>query len=495
MKTTLILLLTFFTTLGFSQKVKVKKDEVLFDGVAVAKVEEPAQLDYIFTSLDGSNSIKVNYKYLKITEELTNKWLIVSDANGERKTEIEMEFLSFTMNLKKATAELLAKKYNIITTNGIENLDDFFSTERPSLTDKNNALISQKNVKEQEAWNQNFNVDYIGKKIFEGPIPYSTSPVDNYKRDKNYENLIGYYNITPKSSSSTTSDIYTIYDYDEPNGQEIATAYVDVTDETSVRLVREKTSFNYKTKVSPLKNSSQTREKEFVEELVSHLYINNIILNEKTKAIAAEKKLAWADYEERIATSSNLYDVEGYVVDKDGTKYEGTITMIWEYIPTPDNPTGTMNVNIGNSWVGKEVKIDYINEKEKSRDEKFKSIDNISFFVKNGDDPERHYKGISLLSESSKSGDQLIITSQFYEIIEENDKIAIFRHPQNKETGILLKGRSYGFILYNNEGNFKRFSNLEQYLSCKLPEEVKFLDYSNISNVKKVFDNYNNSCN
>ena len=397
MKRALFLFMIFFTLLASAQKVKVKKEQVLIDGVAVAKFEEPVKLNYIITSLDNSTKINVIYKILKITEEVTKQWLIVSDESGERKTEVEMEFFTFSMNLKKLTAELLIKKYPIITTNGIENLDEFFSEDRPNLTEEFNGLLSNQAgiEKEARAISASLNIDTDSRRIFEGNVPYTTSVVDDREREKgSYENLIATYSYTTPSGSF--NPVFSVYDLDN---HKVAIATINVFNEISVNLPYEERQFTYNAKTKLTQSSSEYQKAEFVKELIGWLYVNEVPLgnqmnNEKAQAIEAKNEVAQSKYEEAKANSSNLYDVEGYVIDEEGIKYEGTITMIWEDIPNPNDNTqiGTI-IDLDGDSLGKFVQIKYLNENEKSRFKQFKSKDGVSFYVKNGDGSETHYKG------------------------------------------------------------------------------------------------------
>lgn len=490
--TLLIILISFFS---FAQKVKVKKGQVLIDGVAVAKFEEPIRLDYIITSLDNSNSIKVTYKTLKITEEVTKQWLIVSDVSGERKTEVEMEFFSFSMNLKKLTAELLIKKFPIITSNGIENLDGFFSEDRPNLTEEFNGLLSNQAgiEKEARAISASLNIDTDSRRIFEGNVPYTTSTVDDREREKgSYDNLIATYSSS--ISNGSNFPVFSIYDLDN---HKVATASTGPFNEIFVTLPYQDAEFTYKGKIKLTGSSSEYQKGEFVKEVIGWLYVNEVPLgnqmnNERNQVIDGKNEVAWSEYEDAKTNSSNLYDVNGYVVDEEGVKYEGNITMEWENIPSPQSVQGDdsgMVVNIGSGNYGSSVQIKYLNEKEKSRFKHFKSKDGVDFYAKNEDGSEIHYKGITIVKSNSKTD------SKFYEILEENTKITFFTNPSNKNNaGIIIPGKKgFMFIIANKE---KNYIALKEYLNCDLPVDFKnSIDYSNPSEIKKLSEYYMSSCN
>lgn len=108
-----------------SQTVKVKKDKVLFDNVPVALVNVKGR-DYTYTSLGNDNHFIVAYEPASDSQGSEAKLLITDPISGHSK-EAPMEWYSVSMNFKKGIAELMAKKYNIITDNGVENVASLFS--------------------------------------------------------------------------------------------------------------------------------------------------------------------------------------------------------------------------------------------------------------------------------------------------------------------------------------------------------------------------------
>ncbi|MCV6630467.1 MAG: hypothetical protein OIF50_11495 [Flavobacteriaceae bacterium] len=122
-----------------AQKIKVKKDKVLYDGVAVA-VASGSGYSFTYTSLDGSIEIKVTSDGQGQPEGHV-EMLTIKDVKQDRTRIIPMEFLSITMSRKKAIAELLTKKYDFINSEGFANVDAFFN-EQKSAEQKAKILAS-----------------------------------------------------------------------------------------------------------------------------------------------------------------------------------------------------------------------------------------------------------------------------------------------------------------------------------------------------------------
>jgi len=207
----LIILTCFIVSTSFSQTVKVKKDKVLFDGIPVATVKVKKR-DYTYTSLNNSNTIIVRLKPSPTGE---NETLVVTDVNGRSSEELPMEWYSVSINYKKGIAELMAKKYNLITDNGIENVAAFFDkdaseemtevdeeTMESAVEDYENKLKNNRNIQGQRG----YVVDASGQK-WEGIVSLEHEKFYDPRKD-----WAGY-----KLASKTA--LNGVLDYTDENGQ------------------------------------------------------------------------------------------------------------------------------------------------------------------------------------------------------------------------------------------------------------------------------------
>jgi hypothetical protein len=271
MKKIICLLLLALPIITFSQEIKEKKDQILFDGTPVAKVEKIGS-DFKFTSLNNANSFTATQNFLKISNTETKQWLVIADSDGKRKSEILMEFLSFTLNTKKGIAELLAKKYKIITSNGVENLDAFFAAERPKFSDEVEKAKQANLANEKELATVNYQVLTKDKFIFSGFVP-SDALTDKHTDLENKEYLskvVAQYKIY-KAQGSSPFPLLNI-DISSLSDRVIAKA-VESGQNMVVALNETNKTFVY----SPAKRLNQSDPvsvSDFIIELMNQTYIN-----------------------------------------------------------------------------------------------------------------------------------------------------------------------------------------------------------------------------
>jgi len=153
----LILTTTFVVTVS-AQKVKLKKNQVLVDGVAIAKYESKGNYYTVFTDLKDPKKI-INAKYTaynKPGSKSRYQWVTFLNADETLQSDVKLEDLIFSLNFRKGLAETMLKKFNMLTMDGInmEAFNTFMEVERPNLMDqysgKNVSTVS-KEVNEESA--------------------------------------------------------------------------------------------------------------------------------------------------------------------------------------------------------------------------------------------------------------------------------------------------------------------------------------------------------
>ena len=97
MRKIILALLITLPLLSFSQKIKVKKGLVTFDGKEVAKLDDDTRDHYKFSTLKGEKAFDVVFKGMSASNLEGFQWLEMTSADG-KKTEIPYEVLMTSFN-------------------------------------------------------------------------------------------------------------------------------------------------------------------------------------------------------------------------------------------------------------------------------------------------------------------------------------------------------------------------------------------------------------
>ena len=461
MKKIIILFIILFSFNLNAQKIKVKKGKVLIDGVAVATVKALGST-YTFTSLNNKNTIITKSHRLQITKELEKKWLTIYDAEEKRFSEVEMEYFSVTLNGKKSVAELLIKKYALITTNGVENIESFLDKERPSLTEEYNGLIKKEVVKNSELKNLNLTVNPNAKNIAEKG------------------NIIGTYKAV-QNKGPQNGQIYTIYDLDF---NKVAIASPGSMGKISVSLPYAKNKFLFKAKTSIAQKTSIYNEGKLVTEIIEQMYLNNVTLghqvNLQKKIDADTKKEQVRDFkktEKEILEkqSVNIYKEHGYIITKEGVKTEGVISIMFEDLY---NKVGK-NIT---EYKGKASTVTFINDNTSKSKIYSSKKNNVDFCIDKDNKCFKALKGF--------------LGKTYYEVIDESENSNLFLYKKSGTSimKIIKKGDvdGYTFITLFKKKNIKK---LNQYLNCsEITDDLSQFKYNKIEDVKELIKLYNTTC-
>lgn len=495
-KIVLSVLVIFLVFTANAQKIKIKKNEVLVDGKAISKFVVDGE-DYVFTDLnDDSKKFKVDFKSIRRDKKIIKKWLVVTNKDKSKSSEIEMEYLSITMSNKKAVAELFFKKYNILTLTGIDTqaLDAFFDVERPSQSEIATAIVNGDIENQKKLNNLNINVDTKAKRIFKGQIPYSSSKADERKRNANViKNLIGTYNLS-NTTDSFDPGIITIYDLAK---RKIAIAKDNGIKDFKVTLPYSKSEFTYTVRNNYRKNSFD--EAKFIIELTQQLFSNNVTLGNQISEIKQENSLAKTEqkkeaFEDFKKNSRNIYFTKGYIIDAKKGKREGEIQFI---VQKPKTKSGIADLDM--ATLGQRVTLKYLNKKNKTRFDDFRSKSEEKFCISNEDESERCFiglrakgKGVELAARglSSLSFD----TSYYYEIIKENGNIGIYKDITFDSGGYLVKiAKEKKALQFNTKNKDKNIEHFEEYFNGSInTNDVEDFDFSNEKDVLKLLELYKN---
>ncbi|WP_405400065.1 hypothetical protein [Maribacter sp. Asnod2-G09] len=476
---------------GFDGKVKIKNDIVTLGKSEVAKLVEKDSL-FTYTSFDGSKSLNVIFHdYIIYGEKENNRfrWLELSDNKGNS-ADVRMEFtLNFANNSKQITV-LLAKAYNLITTDGLANLDSFFAINRPELSGDYNMAKAEndKMLAEMKA-----TVDR------RRPL-YKLSETGEIKRasDDQYLGKI----ILPKNldmiEESTTKIIV-----GERFNKKILELIPTGGRNEFVAIFYGNDYYYFR---SDNTNIAFEKDQQEIREEILNLIIGknkDSILDlgyEEYKAIKLSE--AVKRYKARKLLSPNIYAKQGFVIDDEGEKFEGKISINFEELINPAKDESVVFKNVaevgGNSKYGKEVYVAYVNEKGKDKAKTFKSSRGTQFYIDEGNSAGKYVGFKTNVDEFEAAIAAVSLNfnySSYYYVLSESDKIIFYKKPLTDAKGIKTKvqDRGYNFITANADRNFER---LKKYLEdcSSLPESFKDLDYTSIEDINTLIEYYNSSC-
>ncbi len=474
-----LLILLLVPVLAFSQKLKTKKDRILFDEKEVAIYKEPVRDQYQLFDLKGTKQFTVEYKTMMEGKTIINQWLLLTSADESKKTEIPYEVLINSLSPSRIMFHLLSAKYGLFDENGFNasKIETFFNTERENIGDKSLKTkietIATKKEKEDKI------ARYLPFVKMDGTIMFGGTAGTN---------IVGKA-ISSNYTAFGNNNTVNVYDLDNI---QVATAHAtgNMNNEVEVTLFNNsKFTYNAQKRFAGPDNSS------FVKELVGELVYRDIKLGRQAKTyntnLLNEKiKLA----KER---SRNIYNVSGYAFDEKGQRYDGIITAQFEKLDI--NQTGDTQVVDAIDNYGKNVSIKYKNEKGRERTITLQAKDNIKFYVRNNDGTETAYEGMKVKGDAMKKLSNAMSlgfnNAYFYRVIYTSKDNSVLVDPVEDDRFVIkLKSKPEGQMV-DKRNNDKLSVQLAEYLSgCKiLASEIKkgAFDLKNSENLINIVNEYN----
>jgi hypothetical protein len=478
----IILLLLLIPAITLAQKIKTKKDRVFIDEKEVAILDDKVRDQYILSDLAGIKQFTVEYKGLSEGQTIINQWLVVTSADGAKKTEIPYEVLITAFSAQKIILHLLVAKYGLFDANGFnkDKIAEFFATERESISDKSLkakiAAVTEGKEKTEKIARYNPLVKPDGTISFGGNTG---------------TNIVGKAIGSPYTAFGSNNNV-SIYDLD---GILVANAKItgNANNDIEVTLFNE-TKFTY---VAKHRYSGQD-DSSFNKELVGELVYRDITLGHQAKAynqalLAEKTKLA----KER---SHNIYNVRGYAIDSKGVKYDGIITAQFEMLDI--NQTGNTEVVDAIDKYGKFVSVKYKNEKGNERTISLSAKDNVRFWVKNADGTETGYTGMKVKGDAAKKLSNAMSlgfnNAYFYKVLFSEKENNLLVDPVEADRFVIrIKGNETGQMI-DKRNNKNLSSELAEYLAAcpSLAKEIRDGAFDlkaeeNLVNIVKEF----NTCN
>lgn len=439
----------------YAQKVKVKKGKLLFDGVPVMKVEVSGR-DYTYTNLNDERKIVVTLESEGQGEDKQD-WLIVQDPSSNRAKKVKMEWVTISMNFKKGIGELLTKKYEVITDDGIGNLDIFFEVKKTSGVVRGGAVSTVNSQQNDYETTRKYREKYI---IEENAII-------------NHDN-VPHLSITNPRKISLIKVI--TYDVIDKNNKMFAKLFID---EGIPQII----TFDNRTQQIKLPvDPSVSLSKKLFDFVLANGYgdvLDNGIDDRMQKEVAK--------FNDKIKNSHNIIKKRGYIIDKKGNKINGSVSVVFETFVDPRSKIEYDNQNNGANY----VTVYYIDNKGK---EAYKSFPNAEAYIINEDGTETKFKKFktqrtTTLNSEDTLNNVLFKNAKYRKVVYEANGITIFSTPTDEgQLGFHKEGNRRSKTLVKN--SLRNYNMLSSYLKCKLPEEFKTLNYKDINELKKII----NSC-
>lgn len=476
-KYVLVVLLSVSTLLS-AQEVNVKKDIVLVDGKEVAKISKENRTyklydlsgNYLFSAENIGRTVEGNPIDNMICIRLTGE-------NGNVR-EIEPTNKAFTLsNEKMITRNLAVGTAAFFSSNGIDRnlINEFFSqTDTPisNRIDDQYRVINKAHKEEDEL------AQKVGLKILaNGDIVEGKEKIGAISDKKVAGGFFGYQVIDKKGNVIVKTPTL------------VPKSFLEGT---------QFTTFDGKTFVANAVRSGSSMDKDpLAERIVRKLYANGYTFKnteEKIQQYEQETREAYNNkYKETEANSANLVEVQGYILDKKGSKIEGLLSIPYENIEKK------MSSRLG----GMEDLTNYggfvIVKDEQGKTKSYKAKDGILVYA--GDRVFVGAKGINDDALGNSSGSQLSILgeSQFFEVDYENTAGYIVHHPKNPQYFYVKLKNSNEASYLGNKGTFseKSESRLQKIFDSSIKcSALKFSDYdvNTKDGLIKIMNDFENQC-
>ncbi|MDO3425480.1 hypothetical protein QWT87_11315 [Chryseobacterium sp. APV1] len=462
------------STFAYAQEVKVKKGEIQIDGKSVAKIDKEKN-NYTISDLLGKALFTATITNQTPLKNYASKyWLQLTGANGVVK---EMELIdktSFSFGFEKPITQNLTKSTDpLLPASGIDEnkINSFFQTE-----DRSISKAEDDRIEEYKAINSSEDAIASDNKILISNVGIISA--NNQK--------IGY--IVRKVTGKDMVQQFLTYTVLDINKIPVAQINFSSWDQANVKSGLEVKTFDGKS--FPIKLANYTSERleydELAPRVVKKLYANGYQLGD----MKAMTEIAYQENADAInqqnndaessakANSKNIYDVQGYVIDKDGNKKEGVITAEFEFI---DVKLGReKNVS---SISGFTPSVSIIVDGKK---ETYKAKDQVRFCA--GD---RCF--ISVLGTNMLGG------SAFTEIMTEKEGNYVLRDINTPEDYFIKLANQPKAVYLGEKGGFgkrkpeKIKKAFDEYLSCPSLDFSKY-DTKTKEGLIQVLADYTSSC-
>lgn len=251
-------------------------------------------------------------------------------------------------------------------------------------------------------------------------------------------------------------------------------------------------------------------EKEYQEELESLKEEREESLREIAEDIADQEEEIAEQYTDEIERYKkeqikvgNIHNRIGYVIDSEGEKWEGKLSIAYKHVADPVIPQTMINAEIIGltGRKGKTLGLVMYDEESGYSSKIFRAKNQEYCVLKSESGKDVIFQGLNIMKNPKEINTDFDINTQkvdedwYCEELYERNGIRLFWKNPNSDLLIKTDDRelAFKFILSNKVLNRKI---LEKYLNkCTLGDKIDTVDFTSVEKVKELINFYNNSCN
>jgi hypothetical protein len=474
----------FLITKALAQDIKIKKGELLIDGTPIAKISSKDKV-VSYSDLSGNFLFTAEAPYATVSGNSTpERWLRFKGANNNVR-EISLPYsFKLTFSIEKYVTDAILKTIpELLPLKGANNqfINQFFASQDQPFSDRWDAIYEEEREAtrtEQELANadklriEQNDILKDGNKI--GTISAKVSKMDNFMNK-------------PVAYKYTVTD--------ENGGQVASLEYEAKADGFYIIKTYDQKEFSILSKLIEPQPDKAPGYDPLAKRIVQRLYANGYPFGDMTVAfeqfLESKKQEAKRKYnekrEEAKVGSMNLYNVAGYVIDKNNEKKEGALTIEFESIEKRMGATLPDRSTLGRLLKLKDQAGNVIT---------FNADDKVKFCA------EGHcYLGVEPLEndymKSSSFADPY--TYQFFEILYEKDGNYVLNHIAYPDD-YLLKVKGNDKAIYLGEKGIFRTKKpekiqrlLTKYLNCPSMDPTKYNTFTK-EGLIEVIQDYQKNC-
>ena len=462
-KTLFIVMAALITLSAAAQKLKIQKGEIQLDGVSVAKMEKMKESEYVFKDLNGT--VLFNAGLTKQTPEgnlLPESILLLMAPNGSAK-ELDTKNIktSFTFSTERLICDYVMNcGADLITSQGVDlhKVNDYFQTSDRNITtafDNSVRDVVQK-IKREDAQAEKDGLKiYTNGSIWKGANKIGMVAMRKDDKDSKYKYVVMDKDMNPVGSVSVPYS-------DNPRTP------------LQKPVQKDYTAFTFDGQKLPMQATFDGIRASIVDDvanrLLKKLYYAGYKFNEMS--INDMKKFSI----ERVkANSKNVYDVQGYIIDKDGNKNEGLITIEFQSL---DDLMGKSQGNVIDlTNYGGSAVLTFAEGKSKS----YKAKDRITVFAGN-----RKFVGLP--------GTSMLDGASLYEVVFEREGNMVL-YSINYDEYLLKMGNQDKAKLFSSQGilGSKKPKDFNDYVNCPA---LNYSDYKTdtVDGLTQLVNDYVEKC-
>lgn len=489
MKKEILTLLVLLLSIGiFAQKIKIDNGEIKLDEKTVGYIEGKRPIFKIY-NLDKSYAITVAIKSVPNEPSLTLPWIEIKSEETGKSNELDFKSRKFSsFNYDRSIIYELSDR-NYFTADGLnkDEIEKFLNSESTGISVKRIDVQSVIDQANEVADSYQLSIDDAGtiysikaqnQDWFDKRIGYTrvTSPSTNGKLKYEVFDLDNYLIATWFAKAGMLSG------YDKLLNQELITFDKKVF----------KAAFDNHGNPMGYKMSKDITAMNIVRALVANGYVLQHQGIVAVTQIRAEQAKA---LQERViaerASSANIYEQNGYVMDEKGVKKTGPITATFETIRA-ESSSGMGDMTA----YGKTVTLKFTNEKGREKTENFKSKNGIRFCI-DKDAKEECYLGLKTTGNTMAVAGSLSSLnfdfSGFYKILYEDNGYMVLVDPIVSSDFIIKIPTQEKGLYTNKSSDDKLKKNVIEYLKC---DSVVFenYDFKTLEGLIKVLEDFRKSC-